>query len=49
MRVIRKYIINYGIQLINIHWFEHVIQEVLIIWGEHDQIFPVRMATELKE
>ncbi|KAF7830406.1 Monoacylglycerol lipase ABHD6 [Senna tora] len=24
-------------------------QEVLIIWGEHDQIFPVQMATELKK
>ncbi|XP_054791897.1 uncharacterized protein LOC129297597 isoform X1 [Prosopis cineraria] len=24
-------------------------QEVLIIWGEHDQIFPVKMATELKQ
>lgn len=24
-------------------------QEVLIIWGEHDQIFPVQMATDLKQ
>ncbi|XP_062159687.1 uncharacterized protein LOC133867030 [Alnus glutinosa] len=24
-------------------------QEVLIVWGDHDQIFPLEMATELKE
>ncbi|KAF8036137.1 hypothetical protein BT93_C1977 [Corymbia citriodora subsp. variegata] len=24
-------------------------QEVLLIWGDHDQLFPLRMATELKE
>lgn len=24
-------------------------QDVLLIWGDHDQLFPLRMATELKE